>query len=206
MYLDDVSSCAELTEAHAEEAARSAASLRGFLRWASETARPEEGAPKVLRAVARLADAEWLEGPPYVEVRGDETSTTLSIFCDHGVGIRERIVPLVRMSVPFDEFARAVRLAPHLVRPLRVAFKAEAFSLVPSDVAIEEEAAPSVGRTSIAIDLRSLTGASRSPFERQQRPVTPAPPQVAERSGIHTRPTPLRTPAIDRAFLSRNGY
>lgn len=206
MYLDDVSSCAELTEAHAEEAARSAASLRGFLRWASETARPEEGAPKVLRALARLVDADWLEGTPYAEVRGDDTSTTLSIFCDHGVGIRERIVPLVRLSVPFDEFVRAVRLAPHLVRPLRPTFKADALSLSPSDAPAEHEPATGVRRNTIAIDLSSLTGAARSPFERQHRPVTPAPPHVAEKGSIHTRPTPLMVVAVDRAFLSRNGY
>lgn len=203
MYLDDLSSCAELTELHAEEAARSSASMREFLGWATVVARPGEGAPKVLMALARLAYADWLEGPPYIEVRGDDTATTLSIFCDHGVGIRERIVPLVRLGVPFDEFVRAVRVAPHLVHPLRLTVKPDALCVGSAEVTTES----GVHRAPIAIDRRSLTGVARSPFEHGLRPITPAPPPVVkEESGIHTRPTPRQVIAVNAAFLSRNGH
>lgn len=202
MYLDDLSSCAELTELHAEEATRSSASMREFLGWATVVARPEEGAPKILMALGRLAYADWLEGPPYVEVRGDERSTTLSIFCDHGVGIRERIVPLVRLGVPFDEFVRAVRVAPHLVHPLRVTAKADALCVSSPDVATES----GVHRNPIAIDRRSLNGVARSAFEHGLRPITPAPPPIKEESGIHTRPTPRQMAAVTAAFLSRNRH
>ena len=41
-------------------------------------------------------------------------------MADYGVGIRERILPATRFAVPFDEFARALELAPGLVLPLRI--------------------------------------------------------------------------------------
>lgn len=206
MHFDHLSSCADLKEAHAEQAARSTAFLREFFQWATRTARPGEGAPKVLMPLARLADAGWLDGTLYVEVRGDDATTTLSIYCDHGVGIRERVVPIVRLGVPFDEFERAVRLATHLVKPLRVTFRTNAFSLCPAEIPDGDEVPDTVRLNSIAIDRRSLTGVARSPFDHGLRPVSPALPAVTDESGIHTRPTPLQMTAVTTAFLSRNGH
>ncbi|HVH47512.1 MAG TPA: hypothetical protein VM925_34490 [Labilithrix sp.] len=178
--------------------------MRAFLRWATDVARPDESAPRLLTVVARLARAGWLEGTPYIELRGDDTTTTVSIFCDHGIGIRERIVPLARLQVPFEEFARAMRLAPQLVSPLSVTHKPGALSLSPPGMP-EDRASSSTLRNSIAIDERSLHGATRPPFERPRRPVTTAPPSNPEQSGVHTRPTVRQMVAIGpEAFRSRN--
>jgi len=199
MRLDSLASCAELTPEHAEEAARSSASLRVLLAWASKIARPGEGAPKVLMVLARLVSAEWFEGSPFVEIRGDDATTTISIFADHGMGIRERVVPLTRLGVGFDEFARAVRLAPRMVAPFRATEKGEALLLCPPDAAPDEPA------ETIVIDEQSLHENERTtaPPPRGSRAASKR-PAVAEQSGIHTRPTVRRMVAVvPEAFRSR---
>jgi hypothetical protein len=208
MSLERLASCAELTTEHAEAAARSASSLRAFFTWAADIARPGEGAPKVLMPIARLAHADWLEGTPYVEVRGDDATTTVSIFADLGMGIRERVVPLARLHVPFDEFARAVRLAPQLVAPFRAAQRGGALVLTPPEMTDEPSARS--GGESIRIDERSLHEQERKtapppPTTREVRPVTEAPPPVPDQSGVHTHPTVRRMVAVrPEAFRSGN--
>ena len=200
MRLEALASCAELTAEHAEEAARSSASLRKLLAWASEIARPGEGAPKVLMVIARLVGADWLDGAPYVEIRGDDALTTLSVFVDHGVGIRERVVPLARLQVGVDEFARAVRLAPKLVAPFRATEREGALLLTLPDAVIEEP------QETIVIAEQSLTENERTtaPPPHEARATT-KPPSGPDQSGIHTRPTVRRMVAVrPEAFRSGN--
>lgn len=196
MRFEALASCGELTAEHAEEAARSSTSLRALLAWASEIARPGEGAPKVLMVIARLAGADWFEGAPYVEIRGDDSVTTLSIFADHGMGIRERVVPLARLHVGFDEFVRAVRLAPKLVAPFHATQREDALLLSVPDTTLEE--APET----IVIDEQSLTENERTtaPPPKEARPRTDR-PSVPEQSGIHTRPTVRRMVAVSPEAL-----
>jgi len=118
--LASLASCAELTSAHVKLAASASPLMRLFLERTSEIARPGEGCPKVLGAVAYLVGQEWVDGRLYVELTGDDDATTLTIFADYGVGIRERILPATRFAVPFDEFSRALELAPAVVLPLRI--------------------------------------------------------------------------------------
>ncbi|MBX3205886.1 MAG: hypothetical protein KF764_12505 [Labilithrix sp.] len=198
MFLDALDSCAELTTEHADEAARSAASLRTLLAWAADVARPGDGGPKVLMALARLASADWFEGTPYIEIRGDGLTTTLSVFADHGMGIRERVVPLARLQVGFDEFARAVRLAPQLIAPFEPTLRGDAILLTPPEAADD---ATQAGRESIAIDDRSLHEQERRtapppPVASDGAPVTHAPPQPPDQSGVHTHPTVRRMVAV----------
>lgn len=200
MGLYSLASCAELTAEHAEQAARSSVSLRALLSWASEVARPGEGAPKVLMAIARLVGAEWFEGTPFVEIRGDDSTTMLSVFADHGFGIRERVVPVARLAVGFDEFARAVRLAPRLVAPFHATETADSLVLAPADVTPDEPAQP------IVIDEQSLHENERTtaPPPQEARPSTGRPP-APDQSGIHTRPTVRRMVAVrPEAFRSRH--
>ncbi len=190
MDLDALTSCAELTAEHADEAASSPASLRALLAWASEIARPGEGAPKVLMAIARLVSAEWFEGAPYVEIRGDDSTAALSVFADHGIGIRERVVPEARLRVPADEFVRAVRLAPQLVAPFLVREHEDVLVLAAPDALLEPA-------ETIVIDEQSLYEQARTtaPPPQDGRPSTVRPP-TTDRSGIHTKPTVRRMVAV----------
>lgn len=113
-------SCTELTSEHAKLAASSSVGIRNLLTRVAAIAKPGEGCPKVLMAVARLVGQEWLEGELRVELSGDDTSTTMIVMCDYGVGIRERLLPTIRFAVPIDEFGRALELSPRLVLPLRI--------------------------------------------------------------------------------------
>lgn len=110
----------DLTVEHAKQAAGSSAEIRALLKHVAEIARPGEGCPKILMAIARLVGQDWIDGELRVELSGDEASTTVIVMCEHGVGIRERLFPVVRFGVPLDEFQRALELAPHLVLPLKV--------------------------------------------------------------------------------------
>jgi hypothetical protein len=117
-----VASCTDLTPERAALASESAESMQAFLRHVADIARPGEGCPKVLMALARLATDEcaWFEGMLRIELTESEDAqgkTALDVFAENG-GVRERAFPQVLLFAPLDEFQRAVRLAPHLIVPL----------------------------------------------------------------------------------------
>jgi hypothetical protein len=199
MYLHDLASCAALTTELAEEAAKSSSSLRSLFAWAADVARPGEGAPKILMALAWLLQADWLEGTPYVEVRGDEEHTLVSIFSQHGVGIGERVIPVTRLRVPVDEFARAVRLAPQLVQPFRAVHEGDSIFLMPPDLTLEETSASLSQRELITIHRRSLH-VPAPPLPPSRPPALNARPSATDESRmIHTRPTVRRMVAVTPA-------
>jgi hypothetical protein len=214
MYLDGLASCAELTTEDAEEASRSANGMRALFVWAARVGRPGEGAPKLLMAIARLARAEWIDGTPVVEISGTSTETVIAIFSDHGMGIRERVLPQAKIQVPVDEFGRAVRLAPQLIGPFRAQDRKGTIVLTPP----EADVAPDSARESIAIDEKSLHEQERktapppdgvpAPDPVPEAPsgtepaTTPPPADAAalasaeEVSGVHTHPTVRRMVAV----------
>jgi len=120
MDFETLESVGDLTSEHAKAAASSSSDMRAFLKRVAEIAKPGEGCPKVMMAIARLVGQSWVEGDLRVELAGDDASTTMNVMCDYGVGIRERLLPITRFAVPIDEFERALELAPKLVLPLRI--------------------------------------------------------------------------------------
>ncbi len=118
--LATLESVSDLTSEHAKLAASSSAEIRKLLKRVAEIAKPGEGCPKIMMAIARLVGQPWIEGDLRIELSGDDTSTTMNVTCEYGVGIRERLLPITRFSVPIDEFERALELAPKLVLPLRI--------------------------------------------------------------------------------------
>jgi len=173
--LGELPSCASLTSEDAKVAAASAAEMRKLLRRVAEIAEPDGGSPKVLMAVARLSGQEWVEGDLRVELSGDDASTSLSIFSDHGSGIRERILPETRLRVPLDEFSRALSLAPRMVFPLRVEEVDGKIVLVPL--------ASDPNRTSLlpSLDLEIEVSGPATPHAR-----TTAPPPADELMPVDT--------------------
>lgn len=188
MYLDGLASCAELTSEHLDEAAASSTAMRALLTWAERVARPGQGAPRLLLALARLPDAEWIEGTPYVEVLGAGDATVISVFTSHGGGIRERVFPTVRIPAPVHEFLRAVDRDARVVQPMRVLPRSNGVLLAPIELDEEDMA------DAIAIDERSL--------HEQARKTAPPPPPT-EQSGIHTRPTVRRMVAVNPELFRR---
>ncbi len=195
MDVQALTSCSQLTTEHATAAARSAAALRELCTRCAEIAKPEEGCPKILMALARTSEADWIEGDLLVEITGDEERTSLAVFADHGFGIRERIVPNMTFRVPFEEFERALMIAPALIQPLR-AKEQDGKLLLGRSV---RESSPE-GFAAITIDDRSL-----HETERKTAPPKVQPPEVMgdvpprdppEKSGVHTHPTVRRMVAI----------
>jgi len=155
-----LASCTDLTSAHAKQAASSSVEIRLLLKRVSEIAKPGEGCPKVLMAIARLVGQEWVEGDLRVELSGDESSTTLVVMCEYGVGIRERLIPAARFAVPIDEFERALELAPHLVLPLRITD--EPGKLVLTPLATPEPLARTALPPDVGLDTASLGDGERT--------------------------------------------
>lgn len=152
--LAKLSSCTELTSEHAKQAASSAAEIRTLLKRVAEIATPGEGCPKVLMAIAHLVGQPWVEGDLRVELSGDDVSTTVNVMCDHGFGIRERLLPLARFIVPIDEFERALELAPKLVLPLRISDEKGKMILTP--LLTPESRVNSIAPAKIELDDASL--------------------------------------------------
>ncbi len=189
-------SCSDLTTEHAKAAASSSTDMRVFLKRVAEVARPDEGCPKILMALARLVGQEWVEGELRIELSGDETTSTLIILCEYGVGIRERLFPAVRLDVPFDEFQRALELAPQLVLPLKITGEEGKLVLAPlltPEARMHGEAAPefeldheSLGeeeRTTAPPpldELQVLDSPEESVHEAQTSPPPPAEANVHE--------------------------
>lgn len=220
MYLDALTSCAELTDQHADQAAESSEAMKSFLAWAARTAQPDDGAPKVLMVLGRLGRADWVEGAPLVEITGSETVTRISIYSDHGMGIRERMLPLVHLSVSFEEFEQALMIRPDLPAPLVPMSKEGAIVLTTSDADAD---APEL----IAIDERSLHEQERKtappppPTPTAPPPALTAPPPaptapppgasgsgpvpkgLTDESGVHTHPTVRRMVAVRPEALRR---
>jgi hypothetical protein len=176
-----MTSCAELTMDDAEEAALSADSMRALLAWAAEIARPGQGAPKVLMAIARLPRADWVAGTCYVEIKGTASATTLSVVADRGMGLSEHLLPQTVMQVPVDEFARAVRLAPQLIAPLRALQHGDALILAPAESTLDTV-------------IQRLASAHEHVSETSSPPPLPKRPQSDP--GVHTHPTVRRLVAI----------
>lgn len=195
MNLDGLASCAELTNEIADEAASSSSAMRELLAWVARVARPSDGAPKVLMAIARLAKAPWVEGTIVVEISGTSAECFIAFFSDHGMGIRERVLPQTRLGVPVEELARAIRLAPQLIAPLSSHVEDGKHVLTLPEA--EDELAST--RELIAIDDKSL--------HEQERKTAPPPAEVAisEKTtarppqpdeGVHTHPTVRRMVAV----------
>src|SRR6185295_18733054 len=116
--------------------------------------------PKILMAIARLVGQDWVEGELRIELSGDETSTTLMMLCEYGVGIRERMFPAMRFQVPLDEFERALELAPQLVLPLKITDEAGKLILTPLLTA--EERIHSIAPPEFEVEHASLGETERT--------------------------------------------
>lgn len=145
--------CSDIGATHVEQAIASRVSLRAFFDRAAEVSRPEDGGPKVLLACAALVGSDWLDGELRIELEGDENETRLSMLID--AGFRERIFPVIKLRVPFDEFARAIRLAPHLVAPLTSRERAGMLILSPRARAARPSARPTTRMAAVRPDIHT---------------------------------------------------
>ena len=137
--------CLELSERDIVSAVADRRTAKALLDQLAKVSRPGDGAPKLLLVFARLAssEVEWIEGALRVEMVGDADVTVVEVLCELGLGMHERVFPSFKMSVPLDEFARAVERVPHMVAPLTVvAATSRRLVLTTAEDEEQEEAAP----------------------------------------------------------------
>lgn len=119
MSFEQIARSADLGADVLLQAASSTSALRALMQRVADIATPEEGWARILKVVAKAAVADWLEGELQVDFSADAPeTTTISFYAVLGVGIRERLFAPVTLSVPIDEFQRAVVLQPEAVAPL----------------------------------------------------------------------------------------
>jgi hypothetical protein len=189
MDLATLESCSDLTSELAAKAAASSDGFRTLLKRVAEIARPGQGAPKFLMALACLVGQDWIEGELRVELSGDEHSTTIIVICEFGEGIRERLVPATRLQVPIDEFERALELSPKLVMPLKVTDQLDKLVLTPIGSGEQKRSArpPELELDEVSLD-------------EEERPTAPPPPdelQVIDEASPETPRAPETRRAIE---------
>ena len=210
----------DLTSEHAKLAASSSAEIRKLLKRVAEIAKPGEGCPKVMMALARLVGQPWVEGDLRIELSGDDTSTTMNVMCDYGVGIRERLLPLTRFGVPIDEFERALELAPKLVLPLRISDEdgklvltplatpeARVRSLPPPDLDVDSGSLGDGERTTApppADELQVVDEAMPDEFANDAKAETPA--EMAEKAEKAEHEGRMRSGPVPTGNLEDNAY
>lgn len=200
-------SCTELTVEHAKLAASSSVGIRNLLTRVSAIAKPGEGCPKVLMAVARLVGQDWIDGELRVELSGDDTVTTLIVMCDYGVGIRERLLPTIRFSVPIDEFRRALELAPKLVLPLKISEHEGLIILTPLGKGEPQLSMPAPKLSVDDLSLGNDDRATAPPPADELQVIDEATPgdlgALPDASALHAAPTPadgVMMPELDDPF------
>ncbi len=153
MTLSVIKRCIEVTDAQIATAIVSRSGAKALLDHMAKIGRPNEGAPKILIILARMAVSgdEWLDGDLRVEVVGDGDVSIFEVMTELGGGLRERALPSFAVNVPLAEFVGAVERVPRMIEPLAVKAKSDrrlvlvtgpgagARTLPPPPVAIAEE-------------------------------------------------------------------
>lgn len=144
--------CLDLTEEHIGEAIASRETTLLLLDHIANIARPDDGAPKVLRVFVRMIEDEvaWLDGDLHIELISFREVTAVDLSVDLGVGISERLFPTFEFNVPLNEFEVSIEKYRWLIGPFVMTHEVGKVTL----------ATPSEARRSVAPPPR--VGVSRS--------------------------------------------
>src|ERR1700722_19383541 len=92
---EHITRCISVTDNDLEEAVRSRVSAKALLEHMAKIAKPNDGAPKILLVLARMASTacDWLDGELRVELVGDGELCVVESMTELGGGLRERALP-----------------------------------------------------------------------------------------------------------------
>jgi hypothetical protein len=184
----NLETCRDLSDADIDAAIVSSEPLGALLSLMERLAAPGQGAPKILTAIARMATADciWMDGALRVEIDGDDKRTSIAVLSELGAGFREAVFPRLKLSVPLEEFSRAILLAPQLYAPL-----------------VQVKHATRIVLVATALDTGSLAPPA-PPVEiaedsmRKSLPPTVRKPLVSEAPASRPSRRPTRPPPADR--------
>ncbi len=210
--------CLELSDRDITSAIADRRLAKALLDQLAKVSKPSDGAPKLLLMFAKIAaqQVDWIDGALRVELVGDGDSTTVEVLTELGLGMHERVFPSFKMSVPLEEFARAVERVPHMIEPLSIATSSEKRLVLTATEGEEEEeesddASPSENvaiadesmytgerRTASKDKMAAVRTASSSKLSAVKKPSKPdirelaaaasVPKVIAARSGKTLRP------------------
>jgi hypothetical protein len=151
--------CLDLTDREITTAIEDRRSSKALIDQMVKVSKPGDGGPKLLLLFAKLARerAEWIDGALRVEMMEDGEATVVEVLSELGLGMHERVFPSFKMSVPLDEFSRAVERVPHMIAPLALS-GVTSRRLVLTSAADEEPQEAIPASALVAIDDGSLYG------------------------------------------------
>ena len=120
MSVSHIKRCLDITEKDIAAGVETREACKLLLEHVSKIAAPNQGAPKLLLVLARMATTacDWVDGELRIEMVGDGEVTVVELMSELGGGMRERVLPSFSMNVPLTEFTRAVERVPHMIEPL----------------------------------------------------------------------------------------
>jgi len=120
MSLVHIKRCLDIAEKDIAAAVETRGACKLLLDHVSSIAAPNQGAPKLLLVLARMATTacDWVDGELRIEMVGDGEVTVVELMSELGGGMRERVLPSFSLNVPLVEFTRAVERVPHMIEPL----------------------------------------------------------------------------------------
>jgi hypothetical protein len=112
--------CQDITRQDITTAVRSRDACRSFLDQVSAVADPGEGAARVLKLFARLAENEgdWLDGDLRVELCADGEATVVDVQTTLVEGLAERVFARHVLRVPLEEIVGIAETLPRVIWPL----------------------------------------------------------------------------------------
>lgn len=120
MSVAHIKRCLDIAEKDIAAAVETREACKELLDHVSKIAAPNQGAPKLLLVLARMATTacDWVDGELRIEMVGDGEVTVVELMSELGGGMRERVLPSFSLTVPLAEFTRAVERVPHMIEPL----------------------------------------------------------------------------------------
>ena len=120
MSVSHIKRCLDITEKDIAAGVETREACKLLLDHVAKIAAPNQGAPKLLLVLARMATTacDWVDGELRIEMVGDGEVTVVELMSELGGGMRERVLPSFSMNVPLTEFTRAVERVPHMIEPL----------------------------------------------------------------------------------------
>ncbi len=191
MSLAHIKRCLDIAEKDIAAAVETREACKVLLDHISKIAAANQGAPKLLLVLARMATTacDWVDGELRIEMVGDGEVTVVELMSELGGGMRERVLPSFSLNVPLAEFTRAVERVPHMIEPLttKVASPRRVVFTASQDVRKSTVPPPPVeiGKSS----LYEAPSGSRLPSAVPAAP--PAPTPAAGRPAGPGKPPPL---------------
>ena len=204
--LSTIKRCADITESHVIQAARTRDDMRSLLLHAAKVSRPGEGASKVLLALARMAmsSSDWVEGDLRADLiaHGERTDVDVKAV---SAGVVERVFPTFTLDAPLEEFSRAVRLVPKMIEPLTMHAQTDDHLVFVSTEDLYEEPPPEsveIGEAENDFGSLNIVIGEAVPESEIEKPMLKGATRPAIDPGdIHRRKTVERMPAIGRDAL-----